>query len=164
MGLISFLKDAGRKLFEKPTKTPTESETTSSSASSKGGDDAAADAIMAHIRAQKLDATGLTVLFDGKTSTVTVYGVAPDQATREKIVLLAGNVEGVENVNDQMTVDRSGPEAQFYTVTSGDTLSKIAKKFYGDPGRYMKIFEENKPMLKDPDEIYPGQMLRIPPA
>jgi nucleoid-associated protein YgaU len=163
MGLISFLKDAGRKLFEKPAKTPAESETAGASVESKG-DDAAADAIMAHIRAQELDATGLTVRFDGKTSTVTIYGVAPDQSTREKIVLLAGNVEGVENVNDQMTVDRSGPEAQFYTVTRGDTLSTIAKKFYGDPGRYMKIFEENKPMLKDPDEIYPGQMLRIPPA
>ena len=44
----------------------------------------------------------------------------------------------------------------------GDTLSKIAKQFYGEPNKYSAIFEANKPMLKDPDEIYPGQMLRIP--
>jgi nucleoid-associated protein YgaU len=47
-------------------------------------------------------------------------------------------------------------------VKSGDTLSAIAKQFYGDAGRYSAIFEANKPMLKDPDEIYPGQVLRIP--
>ena len=61
-----------------------------------------------------------------------------------------------------MTVDQSGPEAKFYTVNKGDTLSKIAKQFYGDANQYPKIFEANKPMLKNPDEIYPGQMLRIP--
>ena len=53
-------------------------------------------------------------------------------------------------------------EAQFHTVVSGDSLSKIAKHFYGDPMKYPVIFEANKPMLADPDKIYPGQVLRIP--
>ena len=62
-----------------------------------------------------------------------------------------------------MTVDQSAPEAKYYTVVSGDTLSKIAKQQYGDANKYPAIFEANKPMLKSPDLIYPGQMLRIPP-
>ena len=62
-----------------------------------------------------------------------------------------------------MSVDRSSPEGQYYTVKSGDTLSKISKQFYGDANQYMKIFEANKPMLSNPDKIYPGQKLRIPP-
>ena len=62
-----------------------------------------------------------------------------------------------------MSVDKSEPEAKYYTVVSGDNLSKISKSQYGDPNKYMKIFEANKPMLKDPDKIYPGQVLRIPP-
>jgi nucleoid-associated protein YgaU len=62
-----------------------------------------------------------------------------------------------------MTVDQSAPEAQWYTVVSGDTLSKISKQYYGDANKYMKIFEANKPMLSSPDKIYPGQKLRIPP-
>jgi nucleoid-associated protein YgaU len=52
-----------------------------------------------------------------------------------------------------------------YTVAKGDTLWKIAETHYGKGhgGKYPVIFEANKPMLKDPDEIYPGQVLRIPP-
>ena len=53
--------------------------------------------------------------------------------------------------------------AVFYTVKSGDTLSKIAKEQYGDAQKYPAIFEANKPMLSDPNKIYPGQLLRIPP-
>ena len=101
--------------------------------------------------------------FDGATGTVNVFGVAPDQESKEKIVLCCGNVSGVEKVNDHMTVDQSKPEAQFYTVVSGDNLSKISKHYYGDANKYMQIFEANKPMLSNPDKIYPGQMLRIPP-
>jgi nucleoid-associated protein YgaU len=59
-------------------------------------------------------------------------------------------------------VKAPAPEAKFYTVKSGDTLSKIAREYYGDAGRYPEIFEANKPMLKDPDKIYPGQVLRVP--
>jgi len=66
-------------------------------------------------------------------------------------------------VNDKMSVDQSAEEAKYYTVVKGDTLSKISKQYYGDPNKYPAIFEANKPMLKSPDLIYPGQMLRIPP-
>jgi nucleoid-associated protein YgaU len=66
-------------------------------------------------------------------------------------------------VNDMLVVPTPAPEAQWHTVVSGDNLSKIAKKFYGDANKYPVIFEANKPMLKHPDKIYPGQMLRIPP-
>jgi nucleoid-associated protein YgaU len=134
----------------------------SSADKQKAANDAAADSIMAYIESQGLKATGLTVTFDGATATV--YGVAPDQATKEKIVLCCGNVQGVAAVNDQMTVDQSAPEAQYYTVVKGDNLSKISRQYYGDPNKYNKIFEANKPMLKSPDLIYPGQVLRIPPA
>lgn len=51
---------------------------------------------------------------------------------------------------------------QTYTVKSGDTLSKIAKQYYGDAGQYMKIFEANKDKLTNPDQIKPGQELKIP--
>jgi nucleoid-associated protein YgaU len=73
-------------------------------------------------------------------------------------------VAGVAQVKDMMTVEKkSEPEAQYYTVVSGDTLSKIAKQFYGDANQYQRIFEANRPMLAHPDRIYPGQKLRIPP-
>ena len=62
-----------------------------------------------------------------------------------------------------MTVAKQEPEGTYYEVQKGDTLSKIAKQHYGDANKYPVIFEANKPMLKDPDEIYPGQRLRIPP-
>jgi hypothetical protein len=72
-------------------------------------------------------ATGLTVTYDGATMAVSVFGVAPDQATMEKIVLCCGNVSGVSHVNDMMSADRSEPEATCYTVVAGDNLSKISK-------------------------------------
>jgi len=94
---------------------------------------------------------------------VTITGKASDLAEKERAVLVLGNTKGVAKVNDQITVDaQAQPQSQFYEVKSGDTLSKIAKQFYGDPSKYSAIFEANKPMLKDPDEIYPGQTLRIP--
>ena len=58
----------------------------------------------------------------------------------------------------------SGAKAQTYTVEKGDTLSAIAKRFYGDPKKYMVIFNANKNQLKDPDKISPGQELVIPSA
>ena len=165
MGMLSFIKEAGEKLFGKgkAQEAMAAAQADPSSADKqKAANDAAADAIMAYIESQGPKATGLTVTFDG--STATVYGVADTQATKEKIVLSAGNVQGVASVNDQMTVDQSAPEAQYYTVVKGDNLSKISKQYYGDPNKYAKIFEANKPMLKSPDLIYPGQVLRVPPA
>ena len=163
MSLISFLKEAGEKLFKSAPAAPA---ATASAAPAPGVaemNEAAAVAIEKYIAAQNLTAQNLDVKFDGATQTVSVTGVAADQATKEKIVLCCGNVSGVAKVNDQLTVAASGEKpATFHTVVSGDTLSKIAKQVYGDANEYMKIFEANKPMLSDPNKIYPGQSLRIP--
>ena len=166
MGMIDFVKEAGEKLFGrgKAQAAVKEAEAEPSNAAKvQAANAAAADAILEYVKSQHLSATGLTVTYDGASSTATVYGVAPDQATREKIVLCCGNVAGVAAVKDMMSVDQSAPEAQWYTVVSGDTLSKISKQYYGDANKYMKIFEANKPMLASPDKIYPGQNLRLPP-
>ncbi len=99
---------------------------------------------------------------------VTIEGEAANRATKEKVVLALGNLAGVQKVDDRMTLPAPAPaaipepEAQFYTVVKGDTLSKISKHFYGDAMKYPHIFEANKPMLKSADLIYPGQVLRIP--
>jgi nucleoid-associated protein YgaU len=85
------------------------------------------------------------------------------QADREKAVLVVGNTKGIAQVDDQITVETPAPEATYYTVQRGDTLSKIAREHYHDASKYPVIFEANRPMLKDPDKIYPGQKLRIPP-
>jgi len=166
MGLIDFVKSAGEKLFGTgPAKAAMQEAAAAPAdeAKIKAANDAAADAILAYIKSQNLNATGLTVTFDGASAIASVFGVAPDQSTREKIALCCGNVAGVAAVKDMMSVDQSAPEAQYYTVVSGDNLSKIAKHYYGDANKYPVIFEANKPMLTHPDKIYPGQVLRIPP-
>ena len=66
-------------------------------------------------------------------------------------------------VDESVTAEKAAAEAVIYVVRKGDTLSAIAQKHYGKASKYMKIFEANRPMLKDPDKIYPGQSLRIPP-
>lgn len=166
MGLLSFLKDAGEKLFGKGQAQAAQQAASSDPSPEKiaAANDAAAKAIEDYIRSMNLDATGLLVEFDGGSSTVTVRGIAPDQETKEKILLCCGNVAGVASVNDQMTVEQPVEESRYYEVKKGDTLSKIAKDHYGNANAYMKIFEANKPMLSHPDKIYPGQTLRIPPA
>jgi len=158
MSLISFIKEAGEKLFGKSAGAATNDAEKDAAASRE-----AATAIEQHIAKFNFTVTALTVNFDVATGTAKVFGVAADQETREKVILAAGNVAGVAAVQDMMTVDRSAPEAQYYSVVSGDTLSKIAKQFYGNANDYMRIFEANKPMLTHPDKIYPGQNLRIPP-
>ena len=164
MGLMSFLKEAGEKLFgrgeakaaqDAVVKAPTAENV---AALSK----AASEAIVGYINAQGLPGNNLEVGFDANTATVTVAGQVDDQATKEKILLCCGNVAGVSAVNDLMTVVTPEPEAQYHTVVSGDNLSKIAKRYYGDANKYPTIFEANKPMLSHPDKIYPGQSLRIP--
>jgi nucleoid-associated protein YgaU len=165
MGLMSFIKEAGEKLFgrgeakaaqEAAAKAPTPENTAAASR-------AAGQAIVGYIEGQGLAVSGLDVSFDVATSAVTVSGVVADQGTKEKVLLCCGNVAGVASVNDMLTVSTPQPESQFHVVVSGDNLSKIAKKFYGDPNKYPLIFEANKPMLTHPDKIYPGQALRIPP-
>jgi len=165
MGLLSFLKDAGEKLFGKgKAQAAQQTASTNPSPENKAAaNEAAAKAIEDYIRSMNLDANGLQIEFDGDTSEVTVRGVAADQATREKILLCCGNVAGVAKVNDLMTVVQPVEESKYYEVKRGDTLSKIAKDYYGNANAYMQIFEANKPMLSHPDKIYPGQTLRIPP-
>ena len=88
---------------------------------------------------------------------------------KNKVIVTAGNVEGIAKVDAWLVVKNPPvvtpppPEKQYYTVKKGDYLSKIAKEVYGDAKKYNVIFEANKPMLKDPDLIYPGQVLVIPP-
>lgn len=160
MGLLSFVREAGEKLFGRKEVEAAAAE----SAQDKLADlnQKAAAAIVAYIDKQGLDASALTVSFDGASSTVTVAGTVADQATKEKVLLCCGNVDGVDKVDDQLTVTNPEPPATFHTVVRGDTLSAIAKACYGNANAYMKIFEANKPMLSDPNKIYPGQVLRIP--
>ncbi len=160
MSIISFIKEAGEKLFGQ--KAQAASAQTDPAAIAEANREAAT-AIEKYINSMGLTVTGLTVTYDGAKATATVYGIAKDQATKEKTILAAGNIHGVAAVDDKMTVDLSQPPAKFYAVVKGDTLSKIAKEFYGDANEYQKIFEANKPMLTHPDKIYPGQKLRIPP-
>ncbi len=165
MGLMSFMKEAGEKLFG----TGSAKAATAAVAAAPTPENVAAlskaagDAVVGYINAQGLEVAGLDVAFDAPSATVTVAGSVADQATREKVLLCCGNIAGVAAVNDMLVVDSPAEEAQFHTVVSGDSLSKIAKEFYGDAMKYPAIFEANKPMLSNPDKIYPGQLLRIPP-
>ena len=164
MSLISFIQEAGEKLFNHPKAAPAAAPAAAPTPDIAALNATAGQAIEKYIASQGLKADGLDVKYDGATQTVTVSGIAPDQATKEKIVLCCGNVSSVAKVNDLLTVASGGEqESKYHEVKSGDTLSKIAKEEYGDANAYMKIFEANKPMLSNPDKIYPGQKLRIPP-
>ena len=168
MGIMSFFKEAGEKLFgHKDTEAAAQQaqarpDDATLQAAAAAANQKAARAIEAYIATQSLGADGLQVTFDGATSTATVAGTAADQATKEKILLCCGNVTGVAQVNDLMTVAQPADESRYHTVVRGDTLSAIAKAYYGNAAAYMKIFEANRPMLGHPDKIYPGQLLRIP--
>jgi nucleoid-associated protein YgaU len=193
MGLFDFVKNAGAKIFGKDDDKP---------AGRKPGDadgDGKLDAgrgLSGHLRDHGIDPRNFRFTFQGDT--VVVEGSVPDQDTREKAILLIGNVEGVAHVDDRLRVGpptlapsatagtgsgaplagaggasqsvakhsaggNGGWSSKTYTVQKGDTLSEIAQKMYGKANKYPIIFEANKPMLKDPDKIYPGQVLRIPP-
>ena len=168
MGIVSFFKEAGQKLFDHKVAEAAAQEAQAApddadrQARIAEANATAAAAIATYIGTQNLSADGLSVAFDAASSTVTVAGVAADQGTKEKILLCCGNVHGVEQVSDMMTVAEPADESQYHTVERGDTLSAIAKKFYGNANAYNKIFEANTPMLGHPDKIYPGQLLRIP--
>lgn len=145
MGIFNFIKTAGEKVL--------------------GGSVVdAAQKLLGHVQKAQLPAKDLDIVWN--EGTVTVRGQAASQADKEKVILALGNVEGVEKVEEEIEVAASAPNpeppARFYTVVKGDTLSKIAKQFYGDAKLYPRIFEANQPLLKHPDKIYPGQSLRIP--
>ncbi len=150
MGLFSFIKDAGEKIFGFGADAPEEKK-----------EEVGAMQLLDHIKALQLESEGVQVKLKGDQ--VILDGEVDSQETAEKIILAVGNVEGVGSVQSNITVKKPAPEAQYHTVEKGDWLSKIAKEYYGDANKYNVIFEANKPMLKDPDKIYPGQKLRIPP-
>ena len=152
MGFFDFLSSAGKKILGK-------------------GDDA--EAIKNEIESSfaELPVQGLAVEVDGET--VALGGVATDAATKEKAILIAGNVEGISQVNaDQLvTLDQISSENTreveifepvFYTIKKGDTLWAIATDFYGNGSKYPQIVEANLEVIKDADLIYPGQAIRIP--
>jgi nucleoid-associated protein YgaU len=151
VGLFSFIKNAGVKVFRIGKITEVEAAEAAAAKSAK---------LLSAVEALGFGVTDLDITVDGDSATI--YGEAEDQATREKTVLVVGNTEGITSVDDRMTTAIQEPEAQFHTVVRGDTLGKIAKKYYGNAMKYPVIFEANKPMLSHPDKIYPGQVLRIP--
>lgn len=153
MGLFSFIKKAGSNLFGK------DEETKAKVAEKKA--DERKELLISEVGKLNFDVEDLSVELDDDK--VTVYGKVDSQEQKEKVILALGNVTGVATVDDRINVENPKPESTFYEVKSGDSLSKIAKSHYGDPMKYPLIFEANKPMLSDPDKIYPGQVLRIPP-
>ena len=147
MGLFDFASDLGNKLF---------------------GDDEqeGADKIKEHIEEDNPGVEGLEVsLEDG---VATLKGSAKDQAAAEKAILMAGNVFGVQEVKADELEAPPATEAEqnvtFYEIQKGDTLWVIAKEHYGDGNKYNQIFDANREVIKNPDLIFPGQKIRIPPA
>ena len=152
MGLIKFVKQAGAKVLGKDkdlTKTEDFQELRQG------------NLLMQHVMGLGLEIDDLKITYDDGVASV--FGKTESQAEREKVILAVGNTKDVESVDDMIQVVKAEPEAVYYTVISGDSLSKIAKAQYGDAMKYPLIFEANQPMLTDPDKIYPGQVLRIPP-
>lgn len=163
MGLFGFIKEAGEKLFG--AKEVEQAAASQDKASLDQLNAKAGEAIKQYIETQNLGVSNLAVAFDGATGKVTVTGSVPSREAFEKVTLAAGNVTAVQQVDNQMQIagGAAGAEAQYHDVVKGDTLSAIAKKYYGDANKYNAIFEANKPMLSHPDKIYLGQKLRIPP-
>ncbi|WP_298801551.1 peptidoglycan-binding protein LysM [uncultured Lentibacter sp.] len=133
MGLFSFFKRSGKRLKSAEPTT---------------------DDLKKEVADLGLDAEGLDIVIEGDKVKVTGHAVSEEM--REKVILAVGNVDGVSEVEDE------AGEANFHTVEKGDTLWAVAEKALGNGGRYMEIYEANKPMLSHPDKIYPGQVLRIP--
>lgn len=143
MGLFDFVSSMGKKLFSK--------------------EEDAAEKIKAAIQEDNPGIDNLDVSFAG--GKVSLSGDTASAEAMEKAVLIAGNVQGVSDVDaSQVSSPAAAQDVQYYTIQSGDSLSKIAKEFLGDAMDYPKIFEANKEVIKDPDLIYPGQKIRIPVA
>jgi LysM repeat protein len=161
MGVFSFIKGVGDKLFHHDQAAPAPAPGAPAPAARTAQD--IANLLLKRVMDLGLSIEGLSVNYNSDTDTATVNGKAQTQADREKAILAVGNVSEVAaTVVDNITIDTPEPESQMYTVKSGDNLSHISKQFYGDPNKYNKIFEANQPLLTSPDKIYPGQVLRIP--
>lgn len=147
MGLFDFVKDVGRQVFN------TDAE--------------AADNIKQHLEIKTSGLSNLDVKFDDGVATI--CGDCTSEAVRNSAILLAGNIKGVEKIiADDLKAPKPKPEepeetVEYYEIVSGDTLGAVAKRFYGNASKYTKIFEANRDILSDPNKIYPGQKIRIPP-
>ena len=141
MGLFDFVKEIGHKLFNR--------------------DEEAAEKIKKHIEALNPGITGLEVNYTN--GVVSLSGQAASAEAMEKAVLMAGNVQGVADVKiDGLQTPPVKEKVEYYIIKKGDTLSAIAKQFYGKANDYPKIFEANREVIKDANLIFPGQKIRIP--
>jgi nucleoid-associated protein YgaU len=141
MGLFDFAADLGKKLFDRS--------------------DEGADKIKQHIEKEGVKIEGLNVSL--KDGVVNLAGKADSADTKEKAILLAGNVQGVTQVvADNLQAPPQQAKVDYYVIKSGDTLSGLAKKYYGNAKEYPRLFEANREVIKDPNLIYVGQKIRIP--
>ena len=144
MGLINFIKRAGKRL-------------------GIGGDDdkaPSADDLRKEVESHGLEAEKVEI--EVKDDEVELRGEAMSKELREKIIVAVGNIAGVAKVNDRIETQDKAEDSTYHTVEKGETLWGISKQQYGNGAHYNEIFEANRPMLSDPDKIYPGQVLRIP--
>lgn len=156
MGLFHFFSDSGEEVIEGGNM-----------ASEKNADRLSREAALAiekYLDNQKLGIKNLKVTFDAREGKVTLAGEAPDTAAMEKVVLAAGNIKGISNVANALTThaEATGEKVRYHDVKNGETLTSIARRYYGDGDEYMKVFAANQPMLRDPDTIHPGRKLRVP--
>lgn len=141
MGLFDFWKDKGDEVIKEPEQ--------------------AADDIKAHVEGADVNIDNLDVAYND--GVVQLGGSAASAEDMERAVMAAGNIKGVEEVKaDGLNAPAPVVETEYYTIESGDTLSALAKKYYGNAMQYTKIFEANRGVISDPDKIYPGQKIRIP--
>ena len=141
MGLFDFVRSVGNKIFNR--------------------DEEAAEKIQQHIEQDNPGIKEMRVAFND--GVVSISGAADNPEALEKAVLMAGNIKGVGEVKaDGVQVPQTGTKVEYYVIESGDTLSKLAKKYYGNAMDYPKIFEANREVIKDPDKIFVGQKIRIP--
>ena len=151
MAWLEFAREAGADVFGSGA----------SAAGSPAGESAARRAaLLGHLARYGFEVGRLHLEVDGEV--VSVSGLVDQQAEREKLVLALGNVAGIARVDDRLESRRPGPAARLHTVVAGETLPKIAERYCGDASRYPAILEANRPMVQDPERIYPGQVLRIP--
>ncbi|MEN8689732.1 MAG: peptidoglycan-binding protein LysM [Desulfobacterales bacterium] len=141
MGLFDFFKDMGEKIF--------------------GSEDEAAEKIKENIEASNPGIQDLNVTYND--GVVELTGTADSADAMEKAVLMAGNVKGVSEVKaDGVSAPPQPAPVEYYVIQKGDSLSAIAKRYYGNAKDYPRIFDANREVIKNPDLIYPGQKIRIP--
>ena len=156
MGLFSFLKRAGKRSIEEKNAEAVANNAELQNLLKQQNE----NLLKTEVMTLNLDVENLEI--DLNDGVATVYGQVDSQEDKEKIILTVGNFKGIGGVDDRISVTKEEDAADFHTVESGESLSKIAKHYYGDAMKYKELFEANKPMLEDPDKIYPGQVLRIP--